>query len=73
MKQRCNPMLGLPAVARLQAMAPTTRSQLRDVFLDLALDARARADTAWRRHKGPMACYWRAVSVYAGHLARALR
>jgi len=32
----------------------------------------AEAENAWRRRKGPMAAYWRAVATYARHLAHAL-
>lgn len=34
--------------------------------------ANAEAEKAWRRRKGPMAVYWRAVATYARHLAHAL-
>jgi len=40
---------------------------------DLAQDAAAWADHAWRRHKAPMVAYWKAVAVYARHTARAVR
>jgi hypothetical protein len=66
-------VLSLPAFARLLALPPEARAALRDVLRALALDARAKAETSWRRHKGPMAAYWRAVSVYAAHIARGLR
>ena len=45
----------------------------RDALLDLREDALHRAELQWRRHKAPMACYWKSVGVYAGHLARTLR
>jgi hypothetical protein len=66
-------MLALPGTARLLQLDPHTRFLLRAVLLDLAVDARTRAEDSWRRHKAPMAAYWKAVSVYAGHLARVLR
>ncbi|MGK6324663.1 hypothetical protein ACMGDM_16490 [Sphingomonas sp. DT-51] len=40
---------------------------------ELRADAQVRADDCWRRHKAPMAAYWKVVSVYAGHVARVLR
>jgi hypothetical protein len=43
------------------------------VLLAIAADARGRADESWRKHKGPMAAYWKAASVYAGHIAKAIR
>lgn len=67
-----NPVLALPAARRLQAMSPLVRDQLRALLLDLKADAADRAAECWRRHKAPMAAYWKAVSVYAGHTARAL-
>lgn len=68
-----NPVLALPAMRALQARPADQRAELRVVLLELAADARARADKAWRTHKAPMACYWKCVAVYVGHIARALR
>lgn len=67
-----NPVLALPAAAKLQALPQASREALRAALLDLRNDARDRAAECWHRHKAPMACYWKAVSVYANHLARAL-
>jgi len=68
-----NPMLALPSVQRLCRRSPEERIALADVLREVSLDARQRAEDSWRRHKAPMAAYWKAVSVYAGHLARAVR
>jgi hypothetical protein len=68
-----NPVLALPGAAKLQALDAEPRAALRAVLMDLAKDARERADKSWRQRKAPMACYWKAVSVYAGHLARACK
>jgi hypothetical protein len=65
-----NPVLALPAAAKLQELEPSVRANLRALFIDMRDDARARAAECWRRHKAPMACYWKAVSVYANHIAR---
>ena len=59
--------------ARFQALPPGARHALRAALLDLRKDALHRAELQWRRHKAPMACYWKAVGVHAGHLARTLR
>lgn len=67
-----NPLLALPATRQLLAMPLQQRLALRDLLRDLAKDARARADKCWRTHKAPMAAYWKAVAVYANHLARVL-
>ncbi len=68
-----NPLLGLEAVQRLQAMPPECRAELSALLLEIRRDAMARAEKSWRQHKGPMAAYWRAVGVYAGHTSRAVR
>ena len=67
-----NPVLALPSIRHLQALDPETRALLRALLLDLRADARARADKCWRTRKPPLAAYWAAVAVYAGHVARAL-
>ncbi|AOW24615.1 hypothetical protein AVM11_11600 [Sphingomonas melonis TY] len=68
-----NPVLALPAAARLANLPPAARDELRALLLDLRRDAQVRAEECWRRHKAPMATYWKVVSVYAGHIARVLR
>jgi hypothetical protein len=67
-----NPMLQLPSLAALQTLDPVAREALRAILLDLRTDARSRADRSWASRKPPMAAYWAAVAVYAGHLARVL-
>lgn len=68
-----NPVLALPAVERLLTLPPALRNHLYDLLMQLRADAQERADKSWARHKGPMAAYWKAVAVYAGHIARAIR
>ena len=65
-----NPILAMPSIDELRAMPES--HQVARLLRDIALDARGRADKCWRTHKAPMAAYWKAVSVYAGHIARAL-
>lgn len=67
-----NPVLGLPAAKRLLRLPREHRQALRFVLLDLQKDASIRAEKSWRTHKAPMAAYWKACSVYAGHIARVL-
>ncbi len=67
-----NPVLSLAAMQELQDLPEEPRRALAALLGELALDARERAEESWRRRKGPMAVYWRAVSVYAGHIRRAL-
>jgi hypothetical protein len=69
-----NPILGLPdARAALAELEPAQAEALARVLLAIQIDARARADESWRRHKGPMAAYWKAAGVYCGHIAKAIR
>lgn len=67
-----NPVLGLPTAAKLRALDGPAADALRSILQELREDARERAEACWRKHKAPMAAYWKAVSVYAGHLARAI-
>lgn len=71
MNARRNPVLDLPSARRLETLPPEARAALRAVLLDVAVEANVLAETAWRKRKGPMAAYWRAVSTYAKHIARA--
>ena len=48
------------------------RNSLIAALLALRSDAAGRAAYSWAKHKAPMALYWKVVSVYAGHLARAV-
>ena len=67
-----NPLLRLPAGRALLALPPDQRAAIEAVMRELRDQANAEAETAWKRRKGPMAAYWRAVSTYARHLAHAL-
>jgi hypothetical protein len=68
-----NPILGLPAAVRIKKLPQPVREALSDLLKELAVDAQVRADKCWRSHKAPMAAYWKAVAVYARHIARAVR
>ena len=68
-----NPILALPAARRVAALPDPARALLAALLRDLADDAAQRAQDCWRRHKAPMAAYWKACSVYARHLARVVR
>lgn len=68
-----NPLLALPSAQRLQQLPPEVRELLRDILMEIRVDANIKAEASWRKSKGPIACYWRAVSTYALHLARVLR
>ena len=68
-----NPLLALPSAEALKALPEESKKVLRGLLLDISRDAQAKAEKCWRRHKAPMAAYWKAVAVYAGHTARILR
>lgn len=42
-----NPILALPAMARLRALDPSARLALQELLLDLQQDARSRAEASW--------------------------
>lgn len=67
-----NPVLGLASAAGLDQVDAGALRALAAVLRGIKADAADRAEKAWRKHKAPMAAYWKAVSVYAGHIARAV-
>lgn len=67
-----NPLLKLPAGTDLMKLPVESRRAMASVLRALREQANAEAELAWRRRKGPMAAYWRAVSTYARHMAHAL-
>lgn len=68
-----NPILALPAWRRLKALPARTRAALASVLRDLSRDADERAEHLWKKSKGPMAVYWRAVSTWSKHIAHATK
>lgn len=67
-----NPLLNLPAGRKLMSLPPEQRAALEPVLRELRDQANVEAENAWKRRKGPMAAYWRAVATYARHVAHAL-
>lgn len=68
-----NPLLSLMAAQDVAGLPPEAKAALRKLLLGIRADAKVRAEECWRKHKAPMAAYWKAVSVYAGHAARLTR
>lgn len=68
-----NPILALPSFQRIAALPPESRAAISELLAGMSEDARQRAEKSWRKNKGPMAAYWKAVSVYAKHIDRAIR
>lgn len=67
-----NPLLRLPAGQELLNLPAKDRKRIENVLRQLREQANEEAERAWRRRKGPMAAYWRAVATYARHTAHAL-
>lgn len=67
-----NPLLKLPAGRALLGLPPDQRAAIESVMRELRDQANREAENAWKRRKGPMAAYWRAVATYARHIAHAL-
>lgn len=65
-----NPILLLPAAREILDLPIESRRPLGILLRQLADQASIQAQISWRRNKGIMAAYWKAVSVYAKHLAR---
>jgi hypothetical protein len=68
-----NPLITLPAANEIASLPWEAQLALKNLLKQIAMDARDRADHAWRKRKGPMAAYWRAVSVYANHTQRLIK
>ncbi|MGE0701783.1 MAG: hypothetical protein AB7O57_21980 [Hyphomicrobiaceae bacterium] len=67
-----NPVLALRSARAIQGLPLDQRRPLGVLLRELAVEAEGQAQVAWRRRKGIMAAYWRAVATYAKHLARAI-
>ncbi len=67
-----NPLLKLPAGRALLALPRADRERIEAVMRALRAQANDEAEKAYRRRKGPMHAYWRAVATYARHMAHAL-
>ncbi len=67
-----NPLLDLPAMREILAQPEEERRRWSRLLRQLRAEANANAETSWRRRKGVLACYWRAVATYARHCAHAL-
>lgn len=69
-----NPIAACPMVeAVISEMSPEAREGLRKMLTALAATWRIKAEHSWRKHKPPMAAYWKQNAVNARHLALALR
>jgi uncharacterized membrane protein len=67
-----NPVLSLRSFEKLRDLPPESRAALAEVLREIGQVAEDTAQDSWRARKAPMAAYWRAVGVYARHVARAV-
>jgi uncharacterized membrane protein len=65
-------MLALPEVMAINELPPESRAALRVALLGISKVCRERGNEAWRRHKPPVAAYWKSNAVNARHLANAI-
>ena len=68
-----NPLIRLSGAQAIQQLSPEAKKALDELLTDIVIDARIQAEKCWRKHKAPMAAYWKAVSVYAGHTRKLTR
>ncbi|MEJ8837769.1 hypothetical protein [Ramlibacter sp. AN1133] len=68
-----NPILALPAAAALTSLGTKDRNALAQSLADLKRECAARALPAWHQRRTQAATFWKAASVYCGHIARATR
>jgi hypothetical protein len=66
-------LLLIPEVQDLALLSAEARTGLEKALLGLSKDFRSRGNEAWRKHKAPIAAYWKSNAVYARHLALAIR
>ncbi len=67
-----NWLLALPAGQALRALPAADRARMESVMRELRDQANTEAEKAWRKRKGPVAAYSRAIATYARHIAHAL-
>lgn len=60
-------------LAIFNALPIEARVALKAALQSLHKDALQKASYSWKKHKAPMALYWKVVGVYAGHIARAIK
>lgn len=71
-----NPLLALPEMQELIRVLHQHPEVLRAALALMAAIRRKSAETSeksWRKHKAPMAYYWKVVGVYFGHISRAIK
>lgn len=67
-----NPMLAIPEVLDMASLPPEALAALRRALQAVSKACRERGEEAWRRHKPPVAAYWKTNAVNARHIACAI-
>src|ERR1700752_3736991 len=68
-----NPIWSLPAMHQVLALPLESRAAIEALVSDIGDDAKRRAQESWRKNKGTMAAYWKAVGAYAEPIRRVLK
>lgn len=55
------------------ALPEDSRAALKSALQLLHRDSIEKANYCWKKHKAPMALYWKVVGVNAGHLSRSIK
>lgn len=55
-----------------KALPDDSKAALKKALVELRKDSLKKADHSWKKHKAPMALYWKVVGVYSGHLSRSI-
>lgn len=55
------------------ALPKDSKDALRHALSELRKDSLAKANHCWKKHKAPMALYWKVVGVYSGHISKAIK
>lgn len=65
-----NPLLGVPGLAEeVATWSPETLACIERAARLCSAHWRVKGDECWKRHKPPMAAYWKAWAVNARHMA----
>lgn len=56
-----------------QRLPNDSKEALKQALSDLRDYSLVKAEYSWKKHKAPMALYWKCIGVYAGHLMRSIK
>lgn len=73
MIRKADKELKLKWKAIFDQLPPDSRAQLKKALQELRTDALEKSNHCWKKHKAPMALYWKVIGVYAGHISRSIK